>query len=99
MLAGCTQAGSKGSMPMRPEAIAARISRSESTTAAKYGVAAAREREDRVAQLRPPGDDVISSVNAFTREAPEHLDRVRARGLSHRDVCVRVPDDHTFARS
>src|SRR6185503_2988048 len=98
MLAGCTQDGSKGSMPMRPDAIAARMSRSESTTAAKYGLAAAREREDLLAQLRPRGDDVVRALDASAREAPEHLDRPRARGLSHRDVRVRVPNDHALAR-
>src|SRR6185503_3200703 len=98
MLAGCTQDGSKGSMPMRPDAIAARMSRSESTTAAKYAVAAARQREDRLAQLRPRRDDVIRAIDTFAREAPEHLDRVRARGFAHRDVRVGVADDDALAR-
>src|SRR5688500_4420688 len=99
MLAGCTPAGSKGSMPMRPDAIAARMSRSESTTAGKYGVGAAREREDRCPQIGPRGDDIVGAVDALTREAPEDLDRARARGLAHRDVGVRVPDDDALRRS
>src|SRR5688500_1243410 len=96
MLAGCTPAGSKGSMPMRPDAIAARMSRSESTTAAKYGVGGAREREDLRTQIRPRADDIVGAVDALAREAPQDLDRVRARGPPHRDVRVRVADDDTF---
>src|SRR6266542_2377999 len=97
-LAGCTQDGSKGSMPMRPDAIAARMSRSESTTAAKYGVAAAREREDRLAQFRPCTDDMVGALDASAREPPEDLDRARPGGPSHRDVRVRIADDDAFVR-
>src|SRR2546427_6879242 len=45
--AGCTQRGSNGSMPTRPPAIAARISRSDRTTEAsmeRAGLAAAAAR-------------------------------------------------------
>src|SRR5688572_1004502 len=99
MLAGCTPAGSKGSMPMRPDAIAARMSRSESTTAAKYGVGAAREREDLRTEISPRADDIVGTVDALAREAPQDLDRVRACGLAHRDVRVRVADDDAFLRA
>src|SRR5688500_18511108 len=96
MLAGCTPAGSKGSMPMRPDAIAARMSRSESTTAAKYGVGAAREREDLRTQIRPRADNIVGTVDSFARAPPQDLDRLRASRLPHRDVGVRVADDDTF---
>src|SRR5687768_7070516 len=92
MLAGCTPAGSKGSIPMRPETIAARMSRSESTTAAKYGVGAAREVENGRAQIRPRADDVVRAERGLARETPENLNRVCARGPAHRDVGVRVAD-------
>src|SRR3981081_4409720 len=92
-LAGCTHDGSKGSRPMRPDATAARMSRSESTTTAKYGLGAAGEREHAFAQIRPRRDDVVRSVDAFAREAPQHLDRARAGGLPHRDIPVGIADD------
>src|SRR5258706_3832959 len=98
MLAGCTQDGSNGSMPMRPDAIAARMSRSESTTAAKYGVGTAREREHGLAQLRPCRDDVVRTIDAFAGEPPEDLDRARARRVPHRDVGIRVAHDHALLR-
>src|SRR2546425_11131751 len=85
-------------MPIRPDAIAARISRSESTTVAKYGLGRAREREDRFAQIGPRGDDIIGAVDAVPRETPEDLDGARARGLPHADVRVRVPDHDALPR-
>src|SRR5688572_23281297 len=99
MLAGCTPAGSKGSMPMRPDAIAARMSRSESTTAAKYGVGEAREREDGRPQIVPRADDIVGAVDAIAREAPQDLDGVRAGGLAHPDVGIRVADHHALLRT
>src|SRR5207249_4289727 len=92
-LAGWTQDGSKGSMPIRPDAIAARMSRSESTTVAKYGLGWACEREDGLAQSGPRRDHIIGTVDPLAREAPEDLDGARARGLPHGDVSVRVADD------
>src|SRR5438309_10807984 len=97
-LAGWTQDGSKGSMPIRPDAIAARMSRSESTTVAKYGLGSSREREDGFAQVGPGGDHVVGAVDPLAREAPQDLDRARARCLSHRDVRVRVSDDDALLR-
>src|SRR6266850_1606435 len=97
-LAGCTQEGSKGSMPMRPDAIAARMSRSESTTASKYGVGALRKPEDRRPQIGPRGDEVVGPIDSVACEAPEDLDGVRARGFPHRDVGVGVADDDTLLR-
>src|SRR5712692_4832043 len=97
-LAGCTHDGSKGSMPMRPDAIAARMSRSESTTVAKYGVGAAREREDALAQIRPRGDHIVGPIDPLAREAPQDLDGARARGPPHRDVRARVTDDDALLR-
>src|SRR2546428_6043102 len=97
-LAGWTQDGSKGSMPIRPDAIAARMSRSESTTVAKYGLGRARERADRLAQVGPRGDDIVGTVDAVPRETPEDLDGARARGLPHADVRVRVTDHDALLR-
>src|SRR3982074_2303671 len=97
-LVGCTHDGSKGSRPMRPDATAARMSRSESTTTAKYGLGAARAREHAFAQIRPRRDDVVRSVDAFAREAPQHLDRARAGGLPHRDIRVGIADDDALGR-
>src|SRR5688500_11078855 len=98
MLAGCTPAGSKGSMPMRPDAIAARMSRSESTTAAKYGVGAPRERKDRGAQIPPRRDDIVRAQRGLAGETPEDLDRVRARRSAHSDVGIRVADHDALRR-
>src|SRR3989442_2937026 len=97
-LAGWTQDGSKGSMPIRPDAIAARMSRSESTTVAKYGLGRARQREDRFAQIGPRGDHIVCTVDAVPRETPQDLDGARARGLPHCDVRVRVPDHDALLR-
>src|SRR5437867_1487225 len=81
------------SRPSRPDAIAARMSRSESTTVAKYGLGRAREREDGFAQIRPCGDHIVGAVDPLARKPPEDLNGARARGFAHRDVGVRVADD------
>src|ERR1700704_5982764 len=97
-LAGWTHVGSNGSSPMRPDATPARVSRSESTTVAKYGLGAPREREHARTQIRPCLDHVVRAVDALARKAPQHLDRSCASRLPHRDVRVGVADDDALSR-
>src|SRR5919197_6484553 len=94
--AGCTHLGSKGSMPIRPASIAARMSRSESTTATEYAALRAPQFADGDAEFTPGAHAPLGVGQGHAREAPEHLDRVRARGPSHRDIRRAVADDHGF---
>src|SRR5437762_1262446 len=74
--AGCTHFGSNGSIPMRPVSIAARMSRSESTTTPEYGGLGPAQREHGGAQLAPGahallGDAAIARLLADTHEGRE----------------------------
>src|SRR6185503_13537681 len=80
-------------MPMRPDATAARMSRSDRTTTAKYGLLSVREREHRAAQPGPGAGDVARGLESRARVAPGHLDRAHPRGARHVDVRGRVADD------
>src|SRR4051794_25317312 len=100
--AGCTHDGSNGSMPIRPEAIAARMSRSDRTTSAKYDRRArcvgAGEREHESAKRRPRPHEVLRAVQSRAAPSPPDLDRVRAGGDGHTDIRWRISDDRAFAR-
>src|SRR2546429_2429466 len=76
--AGWTHFGSNGSIPMRPASIAARMSRSERTTATEYAGLRLDQRAHRGAELAPGANGLIGVRQWRTREAPEHLDAVRA---------------------
>src|SRR6267142_5634385 len=89
--AGWTHFGSKGSIPMRPLSIAARMSRSERTTPTEYGLRAG-QRAHRIAQLAPRANAVFGVGQRGTREPPEDLDGVRARGSTHREVGRAIAD-------
>src|SRR5438552_13176681 len=90
--AGWTHFGSNGSIPMRPASIAARMSRSERTTATEYAGLGPTQRAHGVAELAPRAHGPLGVRQQRTREAPQHLDGVRAGGLSHRDVGCAVAD-------
>src|SRR5580765_1755652 len=96
--AGCTHFGSNGSIPMRPASMAARMSRSERTTTTEYAGLRATQRAHRGAQLAPRADTVLGVGQGRSREAPEDLDRVSARGLPHREIRGAVADHDGFAR-
>src|SRR5690349_1867528 len=93
--AGWTHEGSNGSMPMRPAAMAARMSRSDRTTTTQYGRSLRelnggpcprRERQHRASQLGPGADEDVGTREALTRIAPRDLDGAHARGARHLDV-------------
>src|SRR5881628_1859321 len=92
--AGCTHVGSNGSMPIRPDAMAARMSRSDRTTTAKYGLRGARHREHGAPQLWPRAHEQVRVRQLRLREAPGDLDRAHSRGARHIDVRWRVADDN-----
>src|SRR2546430_9407127 len=94
--AGWTHLGSKGSVPMRPASIAARISRSERTTTTEYAGLRRAQREHGVAQFAPRAHAVVGVRQRRTGVAPEHLDGVRPRGLAHREISGAVADHHGF---
>src|SRR6266850_4890186 len=96
--AGCTQVRSNGSMPMRPAAMAARMSRSDRTTTAKYGLVAPREREHGATQLGPRAHHVLRAGKKLLRETPCHLQGARAGRASHFDVRRRVSNDDALRR-
>src|SRR5216684_387998 len=96
--AGCTQLGSNGSIPMRPDATAARISRSDRTTTAKYGLVTTGEIEHGTTELGPRAHEPLRTGKLRLREAPRDLHRARARRARHVDVRGRVADDHAFGR-
>src|SRR6266480_2196538 len=83
---------------MRPASIAARMSRSERTTATEYAGLRLDQRAHRGAELAPGANGLIGVRQWRTREAPEDLDAVRAGGLPHRDVGRAVADHHRFMR-
>src|SRR2546428_4566222 len=94
--AGCTHFGSKGSIPMRPASIAARMSRSERTTTTEYAGLEPAQREHGATQLAPRAHGAFGTWQWRTREAPEHLDGVRSRGLTHREIGGAVTDHDRF---
>src|SRR5258706_1883885 len=96
--AGWTHFGSKGSMPIRPASIAARMSRSERTTTTEYAGLRRTQRAHGGAQLAPCPHAVFGVRQPRTREAPQHLDGVRARGLPHRQIGPAVADHNGFLR-
>src|SRR4051812_650404 len=89
-------------MPIRPEAIAARISRSDRTTSAKYDrrarCAGAGELEHDAAKRRPRPHEMLRALQSRAAPSPPDLDRVRAGGDGHADVSRRISDDRAFAR-
>src|SRR5439155_19703101 len=97
-LAGCTHAGSNGSMPIRPDTTAARMSRSDRTTTLEYGGVTTREREHGAAQLGPRADDHVRAVETLARVTPGHLHRAHFRAARHLDVGRCVPDHDAGAR-
>src|ERR1700687_3286244 len=96
--AGWMQPGSNGSVPMRPPSMAARMSRSDRTTTAKYAVRTTREREDHATKLGPRAHDVIRTVEPCGRPAPRDLDRARPGGDGHADGGRRVSDHDALLR-
>src|SRR5438105_5617820 len=90
--AGWTHFGSNGSIPMRPASIAARMSRSERTTATEYAGLRPYQRAHGVAELAPGAHAAIGVRQGRPREPPQHLDGVRAGGFAHRDVGCAVAD-------
>src|SRR3989442_6860472 len=94
--AGWTHFGSKGSIPMRPASIAARMSRSERTKPTEYAGLRAGQREHRVAQLAPRADAVLGVRQRDTREPPKDLDGVHARCPTHREVGPAIADHDRF---
>src|SRR5437773_2268817 len=90
--AGWTHFGSNGSIPMRPASIAARMSRSERTTATEYAGLRPYQRAHGVAELAPGAHAPIGVRQRRAREPPKDLDGVRAGGFAHRDVGRAVPD-------
>src|SRR6266700_2382338 len=94
--AGWTHFGSNGSIPMRPESIAARMSRSERTTTTEYAGLRPTEREHRVARLAPCAHAAFRVRQRRTREAPQDLDGVRAGRLTHLEIGRTIADHHGF---
>src|SRR6266571_1134881 len=94
--AGCTQLGSNGSRPMRPDEMAARMSRSDRTTTAKYGVARAGEREHDAPQLGPRAHEAFRAGQTRLRETPRDLHAARAGRPRHVDVRACIADDDAF---
>src|SRR5438128_5233462 len=94
--AGCTHFGSNGSTPMRPESIAARMSRSERTTTIEYAGLRPTKREHGAAQLTPCAHAAFGVRQRRTREAPQDLDGVRARRPAHREIGRAVTDHDGF---
>src|SRR5581483_7419789 len=92
-LAGCTQSGSNGSMPMRPDATAARISRSERTTTTEYGVVESGKPEHGAPELRPGAHEPVRPGERRLRVAPPDLQRAHPGGARHLDVRGRVAHD------
>src|SRR2546429_82871 len=97
-LAGCTHAGSNGSMPIRPDTTAARMSRSDRTTTLEYGGVGTRKREHGAAKLGPRAHHDVRATQTFSRITPGHLHRTHARGAGHLDVGRRIADHDTGAR-
>src|SRR5437899_11595325 len=81
---------------MRPASIAARISRSERTTATEYAGLGPTQRAHRVAELAPRAHGPLGIRQRRAREPPQHLDGVRAGGLSHREIRRAVSDHDRF---
>src|SRR6266581_2410584 len=96
--AGCTHFGSNGSIPMRPASIAARISRSERTTTSEYAGLRPTQCEHSRAQLAPRAHAAFGVRQRRTRVAPEDLDGVCTRGLTHREIGRAVADDDGLFR-
>src|SRR5438874_8117013 len=96
--AGWTHFGSNGSIPMRPASIAARISRSERTTATEYAGLRPAQCAHRVAELAPRAHGPVGIGQRRPREAPQHLDGVRACRLAHRKIRSAVADHDRFVR-
>src|SRR5438034_6548715 len=94
--AGWTHFGSNGSIPMRPASIAARMSRSERTTPTEYAGLGPTKYAHRLAELAPRAHGPLGVRQRRTREAPQHLDGVRAGGLSHREIRRAVSDHDRF---
>src|SRR5688572_27051754 len=94
--AGCTHFGSKGSIPMRPASIAARMSRSDKTTATEYAGLRAGQRANGAAQLAPCAHAAFGIRHRRAGEAPEDLDGMRARHPTHRKVGDAVADHDGF---
>src|SRR5437762_578674 len=96
--AGWTHFGSNGSIPMRPASIAARMSRSERTTPTEYAGLGPTKYAHRLAELAPRAHGPLGVRQRRTREAPQHLDGVRAGGLAHREIRRAVADHDRFVR-
>src|SRR5437868_5013709 len=96
--AGWTHFGSNGSIPMRPASIAARMSRSERTTPTEYAGLGPTKYAHRLAELAPRARGPLGVRPRRTREAPQHLDGVRAGGLAHREIRRAVADYDRFMR-
>src|SRR5439155_23550292 len=71
--AGRTHFGSNGPIPMRPAAIAARMSRSERTTATEYAGLRPYQRAHGVAELAPGAHAPIGVRQRRAREPPKDL--------------------------